>query len=123
MSTKPFGFPNVPIPGIETVTPVPDGSVMDHARRTVALPPIQTAFGVAVKELIPGAGHAVAVTVLCALAELPHPLFAISVYVVVDCGWLMSTKPLPPAKLPTPGIVTVKPVPVPSLTDHASRTI
>lgn len=79
MSTKPFGLPNVPIPGIDTVTPVPDGSVIDQARRTVAFPPIQTAFGVAVKDAIPGAGHAVAVTVLCALAELPHPLLAIRV--------------------------------------------
>jgi hypothetical protein len=35
----------------------------------------------------------------------------------------MSTNPLPPAKVPIPAIVTVRPVPELSFTVHASRTI
>ena len=64
MSTNPFRVPQLPTPGIVTVTPVPDGSVMDHDNRTVALPPIVTALGDAENVFMVGAGHAVAVTVV-----------------------------------------------------------
>jgi hypothetical protein len=79
MSTKPFGFAKVPTPGIVIVTPLPDGSLMFHESLTVALPPIQTDPGEAVNELMTGDGQALAVTVLCAVAELPQPLLAVRV--------------------------------------------
>ena len=63
MSTKLFGFVNVPTPGMVIITPVPEVSLMDHARRTMLLPPRSTAFGVAVKDMICGAGQPVTVTV------------------------------------------------------------
>lgn len=79
MSTKPLRVPQLPTPGIVTVTPVPDGSVIDHDSRTVALPPIVTALGDAEKLLMVGAGHAVAVTVVWAELEEPQPVVTFSV--------------------------------------------
>lgn len=105
------------------LTPVPDVSVMFHDRRTAAFPPIHTELGVAEKELIVAPGQALAVTVRWAVAEFPQPFLAVRVYVVVDCGWVISTKPLAPAKVPTPEIVTLTPLPDVSLIDHARRTI
>ena len=54
----------------------------------------------------------------------PQPLVTVSVYVIVDCGWVISTNPLAMVKVPIPGlIVTVTPVPELSVMDQASRTI
>jgi len=64
ISTNPDVPDHVPMPAIDTVTPVPDGSVSDHDRRTVCAPPIVTELGVAVKKLIPGAKQELAVTVV-----------------------------------------------------------
>jgi hypothetical protein len=77
MSTKPFGFPKVPTPGTVIVTPVPEGSLTDHDSRTVRLPPINTEEGLAVKEAIVGAGHEIAVTVVCAVDWFPQPFLAV----------------------------------------------
>ena len=77
MSTKLLGFVNVPAPGMVIVTPVPEVSLMDHARRTMLLPPISTAFGVAVKDMICGAGHAATLTVMnWSTSHDPLPLTA-----------------------------------------------
>lgn len=110
------------MPWMVTVIPLPLGSLMFHARRTVWLAPIVTAFGEAVKLLITGGGHAFTVTVVCAVACAPHPAVAVSVYVVVVCGWAMSMNPLGP-NVPTPAITAVTPVPDGSLTDHDKRTV
>src|ERR1700682_2295522 len=90
--------------------------------RSVWPPPIVTLLGFAVKLSTVGGGHDDAMTVVCALALVPQPTVAIKVYVVVDCGCEMSTKPLGLAKVPTPGILMVSPVPDGSLTDHDSLT-
>ena len=79
MSTKPVLVGQVPIPAIVTETPVPDASVTDQARRTVWLPPIVTVLGVAVNDVIPGAGQAFAVTWVCADDDEPQPLVTDSV--------------------------------------------
>lgn len=42
---------------------------------------------------------------------------------VVDWGWVMSTKPEVVKKVPTPLILTVTPVPDVSVTFHDSRTV
>lgn len=83
ISVKPLAG-KVPIPWIVTLVPVPELSVVVQASRTDWLPPIVTADGVAVKELIVGAGQAEAVTVVCTVAWPPQPTVAVSVYVVVD---------------------------------------
>jgi hypothetical protein len=64
MSTKPLGVVHVPIPGSVIVTPVPEGSLTDHDNLTVALPPIVTALGEAVKARIVGGGHGLTLTVV-----------------------------------------------------------
>ena len=79
MSTKPVLVGQVPIPEIVTETPVPDASVTDQARRTVWLPPIVTVLGVAVNDVIPGAGQAFAVTCVCVAEEAPQPFVTYSV--------------------------------------------
>lgn len=79
MSTKLFGLEKVPTPGMLMVIPVPDESVMDHCNRTMTFPPIVTLPGVAVKLLMVAGGHALAVTVVCALLVAPHPALAVSV--------------------------------------------
>ncbi len=79
MSTKPVLVGQVPIPEIVTETPVPDASVTDQARRTVWLPPIVTVLGVAVNDVIPGAGQALAVTCVCVEEEAPQPFVTDSV--------------------------------------------
>jgi len=78
MSTNPLG-PKVPIPEIETLTPLPLGSLTDHDRRTVALLPAITDEGAAENELIVGGGQAPAVTVVVAVDCAPHPSRAVSV--------------------------------------------
>lgn len=78
MSTNPLG-PNVPIPAIVTVTPVPELSITDHDKRTVWVPPIVTLPGLAEKELIVGGGHGLAVTVVCDVACAPQPTVAVNV--------------------------------------------
>ena len=83
-----------------------------------------TVLGDEVKLVTVGGEQAVAVMVTCAVVVAPQPLVAVSVYVVVDCGWVTSTKPLATVKVPIPGlIVRVRPVPEVSVMDHASRTI
>ena len=77
ISTNPDVPGNVPIPAIDTVTPVPDGSVVDHDRRTVCDPPLVTTLGLALKALIPGAKQEVAVTVVWAVEVAPHPAVAV----------------------------------------------
>ena len=79
MSTNPLSEAQLPTPGIVTLTPLPEGSVIDHESRTVAPPPIVTAFGEAEKLLMVGAGQALAVTVTWAERDPPHPAVAISV--------------------------------------------
>jgi hypothetical protein len=59
------------------VTPVPDASVIFQERRTVWLPPMVTELGVAMKELMMGERHAVAVTVTCATEVAPQPFVAV----------------------------------------------
>ena len=73
ISTKPVGLVNVPTPGIAIERPFPDGSVTFQAKRTVAAPPCVTALGVAVKELMVGAGQGLTVTVVCAVLVAPQP--------------------------------------------------
>jgi hypothetical protein len=82
-----------------------------------------TLLGDAVKLFTVGAGQEDAVTVACADAVAPQPTVAFNVYVVVDCGWAISTKPVGFAKVPTPGIESVSPVLDESLTDHDRRTV
>jgi len=77
MSIKKLGFEKVPTPGIEIVTPVPNGSEIDHCSRTITLPPTVTLDGVAVKLLITGAGQLLAVTVTLAFDCAPHPARAV----------------------------------------------
>lgn len=82
-----------------------------------------TLLGDAVKLFMVGVGHADAVTLVWADAVAPQPTVAFNVYVVVDCGWAISTKPVGLAKVPTPGIKSISPVPDGSLTDHDKRTV
>jgi hypothetical protein len=78
ISTNPLG-PKVPIPEIETLTPVPELSVTFQDKRTVWPPPIVTLAGEAEKLLIVGAAHATAVTVACAEDVAPQPEVALRV--------------------------------------------
>ena len=78
MSTNPLA-PNVPIPAIDTTTPVPDGSLTDQDRRTVLLFPAMTEDGADVNEFMVGGGHAFALTVVVAVDCAPHPARAVSV--------------------------------------------
>ena len=65
------------MPAILTVTPVPELSMTFHVRRTVAEPPIVTLDGFALNVEIDGAGHAVAVTVVGAVACAPQLAVAV----------------------------------------------
>lgn len=88
------------------------------------MPPRLTELGVATNELMVGAEQLLAVTVAWAVVVAPHPLVTVIVYVVVDCGCVMSTNPLAVEKDPTPGLMlTVTPVLEVSLMVQASRTI
>jgi hypothetical protein len=78
MSTKPLD-PKVPMPAIVTETPVPDGSVTFHERRTFWPPPIVTLEGFAVNDCMLGGGQEVATTLVCAADDAPQPLVAVSV--------------------------------------------
>ena len=78
MSTKPDAVAQVPIPAIVIVSPVPDGSVTFHDRRTVALLPTVTVDGAAVNEVMFGWGHAFTVTVVSAVLCEPQPDLAIN---------------------------------------------
>lgn len=78
MSTNPTAVGHEPIPGIETVTPVP-GLVTFHERRTVTFCPAMTVLGFAEKEFMTGGGHAVTVTVTWAVDAVPQPLVAVIV--------------------------------------------
>ena len=84
--TEPDVPDQLPMPAIEAVRPVPDGSDSDHVNTTGWLPPAVTVLGLAVNELITGTGQALAVTLVCAEAVAPQPAVALMVYVVVDCG-------------------------------------
>jgi len=77
ISTKPVGLAKVPTPGTDSVTPVPEGSLTDHDKRTVALPPIKTLLGLTLNEFICGGGQDVAVTVVCAVVWFPQPFLAV----------------------------------------------
>jgi hypothetical protein len=79
MSTNPEAVPNVPTPAIVTVIPVPEFSVIFHESLTVCPPPIVTFAGEAENELIVGAGHVLAVTVVCLEEDAPQPTVAVSV--------------------------------------------
>ena len=68
-----------PIPEIETLTPVPEGSLTFHDNRTVELLPAITEAGEAENVLIAGAGQALALTVVVAVDCPPHPARAVSV--------------------------------------------
>ena len=61
--TEPLGAAQVPTPGIVMLTPVPELSVTDQDKVTVAVPPIVTDDGDAVNEFMVGAGHAFTLTV------------------------------------------------------------
>jgi hypothetical protein len=63
ISTNPFGVFQVPTPAIVTAIPVPVVSVTDQDSLTVWIPPIRTVDGLAVNELIWGAGHWATLTV------------------------------------------------------------
>ena len=62
-----------------TVSPVLDGSVMLQDSRTVWFPPWVTAFGLAPKEFMLGAGQDMAVTVTWAEELAPQPLVTVIV--------------------------------------------
>jgi hypothetical protein len=79
MLTNPEVPGNVPIPAIDTDTPVPDGSVTVHESCTVWLPPIVTELGLATNDVIDGAGHALATTCVVVDADAPHPAVAVNV--------------------------------------------
>lgn len=123
ISTKPLLGSPLATPAIVTLTPVPELSTAFQDKRTVWPPPIVTLLGDAEKLVIVGAAHAVAFTVACAEDVAPHPAVALNVYVVVDCGWDMSTKLFGLENVPTPGMDTVKPVPEDSVMDHCKRTM
>jgi hypothetical protein len=61
------------------VTPVPNGSEIDHCNRTITFPPTVTLDGVAVKLLMPGAGQLLAVTVVVAVDWAPQFARAVNV--------------------------------------------
>lgn len=63
-----------------------------------------------------------AITVTDAGVDAPHPLVAVKLYVVVDCGWGISTNP-EEETLPIPLILTVRPVADVSVTDQESLTV
>jgi len=69
----------VPRPAIETVTPVPELSVMFQDKRTIWFPPKVTELGEAEKLLIVGAGQEFAVTVVCAVLVVLHPFVTVIV--------------------------------------------
>lgn len=89
----------------------------------MAFPPDVTEAGDAVNAFIVGGGQGLAVTVVVVDDCPPQPAVAINWYVVVLCGWAISTKPLVVNQVPIPGILMVTPVPEGSLTDQDNRTV
>lgn len=69
----------MPTPGIVAVTPVPEGSLMDHDKRTIWCPPIKTLPGFAVKLVMVGDGQASTATVVCADEGDPQADVAVNV--------------------------------------------